>query len=75
MPSLIERAPVELNKQIRYDRPWTTLFCPIEKDQRPIEKDQLFANLYVDTDDNFATLQCATPSNDKSFYTETMKRM
>ena len=69
----MERAPIEHNKQIHYDRPWTTLFCPIAKDQLKI-----FTNLYVDPtslDDNFAGLNCATPSNDESFYTDTMKRM
>ena len=71
----IERA-VEPNKQILCNRPWTTLFCPITTIQA--SKDQLFANLYVDTtvlDDNFHSLACATPSNDESFYTDTMKRM
>ena len=75
MPSLIERAelPVEFNKKIHYDRPWTTLFCPITKDKKKI-----FTNLYVDPaslDDKNPSLRCATPRNDKSFYTENMKRM
>ena len=48
----MERAPVELDKQIHYDRPWTTL-------SSPIAKDQLFANLYIDLvslEDNIASL-------------------
>ena len=67
---------VEPDKQILCNRPWNTLFCPIEKLQ--VEQDPLFANLYVDPaslDDNNPSLNCATPSNDGEFYNTTMRRL
>ena len=67
---------VEPDKQILFNRSWTTLFCPIKTLQ--VEKDPLFANLYVDPatlDDNIGNLNCATPSNDGEFYNTTMRRL
>ena len=57
-------------------RPWNTLFCPIKTLQ--VAKDPLFANLYVDPTslgDDFAQLNCLTPSNNGEFYDKTMRRM